>query len=343
MSTDRRTLFDVSWRGIARVAIALALVWAWLQVWQFLMVIVVSIVIAAALDPAVRWLERKRLSRSVAALAVMVLVTAVIAAMVTASWVTLRAQSRVVVQRVTESADQLRASFPMVEYLLPSGNQGGTDGLTQYAVAVARSTTTAVGMIVLALVLTVYLLIEWKATLEWLMAFVPERHRSKTRRTLADAREIVFRYVTGSVIASVITAIVTYLVLAWLQVPAALVLALVSGALNFIPIIGFILSSVLAAVLAATVSTNVLLLVIAFYLVFNAVESYVIAPKVFGYEMELSNLAVLVAVIVGAELAGVMGALLALPIAAIYPAIERIWLGERLGADTVEIHQRLSA
>ena len=343
MTTDRRSFFDVSWRAIGKVLIALALVWAWFQVWQFLMVIIVSIVIAVALDPAVRWLERHRLSRSAASVGVVLLVTAVIVAMVAASWVTLRAQSRLVFQRLTESVDQLRASFPMLEYLVPSGTEGGADGVTQYAVSLARSTTTAVGMFVLALVLTVYLLMEWKATLEWLMAFVPERHRTKTRRTLTDAREIVYRYVVGNVIASVITAIVTYIVLAWLNVPAALMLALISGALNFIPVIGFILSSVLAAMLAATVSMNVLLGVIAFYLIFNTIESYLIAPKVFGYEMELSSLAVLVAVIVGAELAGVMGALLALPIAAIYPTIERIWLRERLNSDTVEIHQKLSA
>jgi predicted PurR-regulated permease PerM len=343
MTTDRRSLFDVSWNAIAKVLIALALVWAWFQVWQFLMVIIVSIIIAVALDPAVQWLERHRLSRSTSAFGVVLLVAAVIIAMIAASWVTLRAQSRLIFQRLDESIDQLRASFPMIEYVLPSGSEGQADGLGQYAMVFARSTTTAIGMIVLALVLTVYLLIEWKSTLEWLMAFVPERHRTKTRRTLADAREIVCRYMVGTVIASVITAIVTYIVLAWLTVPAALMLALISGVLNFIPIIGFIMSSVLAAVLAATVSTNVLLLVIGFYLIFNAVESYLIAPKVFGYEMELSNLAVLVAVIVGAELAGVMGALLALPIAAIYPTIERIWLRDQLNSDTVEIHKRLSA
>jgi predicted PurR-regulated permease PerM len=66
-------------------------------------------------------------------------------------------------------------------------------------------------------------------------------------------------------------------------------------------------------------------------------------PKVYGRELELSKLAVLIAVAVGGQLGGVMGALLALPIAAIYPIIERIWLREQLEADTVEIHKRLSA
>ena len=100
---------------------------------------------------------------------------------------------------------------------------------------------------------------------------------------------------------------------------------------------------VLAALLAATVSPATVLAVVVFYLVFNALESYVIIPKVYGHELELSNVAVLIAVAVGGTLGGVMGALLALPIAAIYPTIERIWLRQRLSGDTVEVHQRLSA
>ena len=60
MTTDRRRLFDVSWRAIAKVLVAVALVWAWFQLWQFVMVIVVAIIIAVALDPVVRWLERQR-------------------------------------------------------------------------------------------------------------------------------------------------------------------------------------------------------------------------------------------------------------------------------------------
>ena len=342
MTTDRHSLFDVSWRAIAKVIVAAALVWIWLQLWPFFMVLVLSIVMAIALDPAVRRLERARLSRSVSAVAVMLLVVVALVSMIGASWITLRNQSRLIVERLTDSAQQVRASFPVVEHLVPSGGQNGGDGFSAYALALARSTTTAAAMIVLALALTVYLLIEWKRTLEWLMAFVPEAQRTKTRRTLAEARGIVFHYAVGNAISSAITGAITYAVLAWLEVPAALMLAIISGVLNFIPVIGFILSSVLAALLAATVSTNALLGVIAFYLGFNVIESYLIAPKVFGHEMELSKLAVLIAVIVGAELGGVMGAMLALPIAAIYPSVERIWLRDRLG-DTVDIHKRLSA
>jgi predicted PurR-regulated permease PerM len=338
-----RIAFDISSRAIIKVLIAAAMVWAWLQLWHFVMVIFVSIVLAIALNPAVHWLEQRHLSRSIGAFVVMGLLAAVCGALIAASWVTIRNESQLIIERLTEFSNQVRSSVPMVGYVFPQDPQASAAGIGEFAFGVARSASAAVGMIIVALVLTVYLLVEWKRTLEWVLAFVAETHRPKVRRTLDEAQDIVFRYAVGSAIASVITGIVTYAVLASLNVPAALLLALLSGLLNFIPIIGFLLSALLASVLAAAVSTKVLLVVIAFYLLFNLVESYYIAPKVFGHELELSNLAVLLAVIVGAELAGVMGALLALPIAALYPTIERMWLRNQLGPDTVDRHRRLSA
>ena len=83
------------------------------------------------------------------------------------------------------------------------------------------------------------------------------------------------------------------------------------------------------------------MLVIGLYIAYHFIENYFIAPKVYGNQLRLSNLAVLMSFAVGAELGGVIGALLALPIAAAYPAVERIWLRERLEEDTVEKHTRL--
>ena len=342
---ESRAAFDVSWSAIAKVLIALALVWVWLQLWHFVLVIIVSIVIAVALHPVVRWLERRGVSKGVGAFAVVLLVAVLCAVMLAASWVTLQNESRLIVQRLTELSQQMRAWFPLVTQILPetSGGGGQSSGLSPFVMGFAQSAVSAATMILMALVFTVYLLIEWKPTLEWVLAFVPERHRSKVQRTLDESRDIVYRYAVGNAIASFITGIVTYFVLVALNVPAALVLAIVSGVFNLIPVIGFIASAVLAAVLAVTVSTNALILVIAFYIVFNILESYLITPKLFSHELEISDLAVLLAVVAGSELGGVIGALLALPIAAIYPCVERIWLRERLSGDTVDIHKRLSA
>jgi len=340
MTTDRRRLFDVSWRAIAKVLVAVALVWAWFQLWQFVMVMVVAIIIAIALDPVVCYLERYRVPRWLGACGSVMLLAALAAAMIGAGWVSIAQQSRFIADNLIEFSRQIRASFPAIERLLPTAEQGG---LGQYALTFGRSAANAVAMFVVALVLTVYLLIEWKSTVEWLMAFVPQDHRPKVRRTLADARATVFSYVVGNALTSVITAVATFVALVLLKVPAALVLAIIAGLFDFIPVVGFLLSLGITALLAATVSVTAVWGVIAFYVVFNAVENYFIAPKIYGHELELSKLAVLIAVAVGGQLGGVMGALLALPIAAIYPIIERLWLRDQLNSDTVEIHKRLSA
>ena len=81
---------------------------------------------------------------------------------------------------------------------------------------------------------------------------------------------------------------------------------------------------------------------IAVYAGYHLAENYYIGPKVYGDRLRLSNLAVIIAFAVGAEIGGVGGALLALPIAALYPVIERVWLKEYLGRDAIETHRRLA-
>src|SRR5207237_777070 len=70
-------------------------------------------------------------------------------------------------------------------------------------------------------------------------------------------------------------------------------------------------------------------------------ETYLVSPYVYGDRLKLSNLAVILAFAVGAEIAGVIGALIALPLAAAYPAVERIWLKDKLAEDTVRAHRAI--
>src|SRR5207237_4085492 len=91
---------------------------------------------------------------------------------------------------------------------------------------------------------------------------------------------------------------------------------------------------------ALTVSPGSAIVVAVCYVAYHLVENYWIAPRVYGDQLALSNVAVVLAFAVGAELAGVVGALIALPLAAVYPAVERIWLREEL-ADTVKEHAKI--
>ena len=96
-----------------------------------------------------------------------------------------------------------------------------------------------------------------------------------------------------------------------------------------------------AARMMAGTAASVAFTVLALYIVYHAIENYVIAPLVYGDRLRLSNVSVVLAFAVGAELAGVVGAVIALPIAAAYPAIERIWLKNRLGNQVIAEHEAL--
>jgi predicted PurR-regulated permease PerM len=108
-----------------------------------------------------------------------------------------------------------------------------------------------------------------------------------------------------------------------------------------VPVVGFIVSATPAILLALMVSPTVAMTVAAIFASYHFIENYFVAPKVYGDRLRLSNVAVLVAFAAGAELAGVVGALLALPFAAAYPAVERIWLQDKLGEEVVERHAKI--
>jgi predicted PurR-regulated permease PerM len=127
-----------------------------------------------------------------------------------------------------------------------------------------------------------------------------------------------------------------------LHVPAALLLAVIAGLADFVPVLGFIASAIPAVALALTVSPRTAMLTLALWVVYHGIENYLIAPWAYGKRLKLSDLAIILAFVVGAELAGVIGALIALPIAALYPTIERLWLREQLPRETVAEHRALS-
>ena len=163
------------------------------------------------------------------------------------------------------------------------------------------------------------------------------------RQTATEARIAALVYVRGNVATSVIAASCTYIAMLLLHVPAALLLGVLAGILDFIPVLGVILSTFPAVLLGLTVSVWAAAGVVIFHAGYNVVENYYITPKVYGRELRLSSLAIIASFAIGAELGGVIGALVSLPMAAMYPAIERIWLGERIGPSTVEAHERIQS
>jgi predicted PurR-regulated permease PerM len=202
---------------------------------------------------------------------------------------------------------------------------------------------TAAAMTLFAFILTLYLLADGRSTYEWFFAYVPPAHRAKATETIAGVTEAVFAYVIGNLLTSLFAAAFVLVSLTLLKVPGAFMLAVLAGVCDFVPILGFFVALTVAALVALTVSPGTAVAVSGLYGLCHVIENYVIVPKVYGHNLKLSGVAVLLGLAIGAGLGGIIGALLALPVVAAYPIVERIWLRESLGKDVLAEHARLES
>jgi predicted PurR-regulated permease PerM len=210
-----------------------------------------------------------------------------------------------------------------------------------YAIRLGGVLVNAVLGSVVAFILTIYFLIEGRRTWQWLVAYAPRRNRQRVEETADAACAAVLHYVVGNVATSIFAGVTVLIALSLLHVPAALLLAVLAGVCDFVPVLGFIVSAVPAVLLALTVSPATAVIVAVVYASYHMAENYLIGPLVYGGQLRLSNLVVLLAFAVGAELFGIIGALLALPVAAMYPCVEDIWLRDYLARDAVDTHRRI--
>jgi predicted PurR-regulated permease PerM len=170
-------------------------------------------------------------------------------------------------------------------------------------------------------ILTIYLLIEGPGVGTALARLLPRRKRQGARRLVAEIGSQVGGYMRGQIITSSIAGVVSFLILLGAGIPNALALAVLAALTDAIPVVGFLLALVPAALIALTVSPLKAAIVVMAYIVYNQVESSLIAPRVYGNALGLSLSVIVISLLIGAELMGILGAVLALPVAAAIPSI----------------------
>ena len=109
---------------------------------------------------------------------------------------------------------------------------------------------------------------------------------------------------------------------------------------DIVPVLGFLISISVATLLALTVSAKTALIVIVLHVAYMLFENNVLIPKIYGANLRISSLTVLVSILAANTVAGIAGMVMILPIVASYPIIERIWLRRAIGDVTVDKHQK---
>jgi len=292
-----------------------------------LVLLLVAAFIAIGLDPAVRWLVRRGLSRPVAVAVIAVIALGLFAGFVAAAFPPLAKEAGQLAQSGPRYArdlqDQhntlgrLNAKYHATERI----QQALQNGLTVKTAGGLLSAGTAVlsftFQLLVTLVLVVYFLADLPRIKQVLYRLVALRHRPRFG-LLAD--EVIFRvggYVLGNVATSIVAIVTSYILLLILGVPYALVLSVLTGILDLIPLVGSSVAGVVVALVAlAAVSPFAALVTVVFHVFYRLFEDYLLNPRVLRRTVDVSPLVTIIAVVLGGALLGIVGAVVAVPAAA---------------------------
>jgi predicted PurR-regulated permease PerM len=209
------------------------------------------------------------------------------------------------------------------------GNASSVLGFSDTALAITQSVITFIVAVVTIAFLTFFMLLEGPRWMERFYALLPESSQEKWRGIGRDIYHTVGGYVTGNLLISVIAGVSSTIVLLILDVPYAVALGLLVAILDLIPLAGATLAAIILTAVAFLTSIPAGIIVLAFMIVYQQIENHLLQPLVYSRTVQLSPLAILISVLIGAKIAGILGALAAIPVAGTIQVLLLAWLRGR--------------
>jgi len=290
-----------------------------------------AIFVALGLDPVITWLESKGMKRPLAITAVLVVLVGALALLGISFLPSLMSQAA----NFVENAPAIIAGFEQLPWLVALDlklggaitgalNNAGTfladstnwptmlGGVVQVGISIVTGITGGIVIVILSLYFT--------ASLTSFKRFVYSMVPGSKRQTFINISEqishAVGRYVLGQVSIAFINAALGFTFMLIAQIPYAGVLAAISFVLALIPLVGALSAATVVSVVALSVSPQLAVVAIVYYLIYMQIEAYVISPRIMNKAVAVPGAVVVVAALAGGTLLGVLGALVAIPVAA---------------------------
>ncbi|PXX71023.1 putative PurR-regulated permease PerM [Nocardia tenerifensis] len=338
---DRWSPFMIGMAGAAGVIVTVGFARLLLDARDALVLVVAALFLAIGIEPVVSWMTRHRVRRGVAVAIVFVCVLAGLAGFLAAAITPLIDQGRALIDHAPDQLRHLEDTYPIVRTTsarlhLDEKLREGIANDTSWTGGLLGAGKVVFGAItstVIVAVLTAYFSANFPTLRAYVYRFFPHARRPRAILIGDAIFAKVGGYVLGNLLISLITAVLTFIWLLAFDVPFALVLSVLVAVLDLIPLVGSTLAGVIIAVVALTVSLPVSLATVGFFIVLRLVEDYLLAPKIMGRTVQVPAVVTVVAVLLGGALLGIIGALLAIPVAAavlllieeiLFPRLDRI-------------------
>jgi predicted PurR-regulated permease PerM len=322
---NRRSPFFIGMTATAGVAITIGLIELLVKAGSILILVGMALFIAAGLDPIVSWLGRHRVPRWLGVVITLLGVAGILAAFLALAIPRITAETTTLVNQLPHYAKQLQdhnselgklnAKYDIQSRLSKLISSHGSS-LVGGVLSVAGVVVSAVSSFLLVFVLTVYFLGGLPRIKLFAYRLVPASRRPRTILLTDEIFSRVGGYVLGNVLTSLIIGVGTAVwMLAW-GIPYPLLLGMFVALIDLIPVIGSYVGGAAVVLTALTVSLPVAIATLVFMVLYKLAEDYFIVPRVMGRTVQVPATVTLVAVLVGGTLLGIIGALVAIPVAA---------------------------
>ena len=323
-------------RLIFRTVLMLVGVWLLYMLRDVVVLIFLSIVVAAVLNPVIDRLVHWRISRSLAVISVYLGVLAVLGFVIFLIVPPFGQQlndlfqnSSVYLAQLYQVLDYLNAHHIAVnkEALMPQisgGLSGSFSGIFDTTVSVVS------GLIsfIIFFFLSLYLSLEEKGIETFFLAVTPNEHHEYLRRLTTRMQIKISHWMVGQFLVMLTVFLMYWIGLSILHVPYALLIALAGGFLEIVPYVGPVMAAVPAVLVAFSVTPWLGFLTLAFYTVSHQIEGHVITPQIMKRTVGLNPVVVIIALLIGGKLGGVIGVVLAVPLATVLSVFLEEYLGE---------------
>jgi predicted PurR-regulated permease PerM len=291
-----------------------------------LVLVFLALFIAVGLEPVVGFGTRHRLRRSWAVALVVLAAVGVVALFVYSAISPIQKEIHQLTKRVPKWRAEIGSGKGTVGHLAKelhlsyyiSGSGSGTlaKGVASGALGAGEEVLTAASSVLIVIVLTIYFLAALPAIKRFMVHLVPHSRRERFGLLLDDVLAGVGGYLLANLFTSLVAGVGTFVWAEALGIPYAILLGLVVAIFDLVPVVGSTVGGVIVSLVALSVSLPVALATAAFYGVYRILEDYLLVPRVMRQAVNVSPVVTVLAVIMGGALLGIIGALVAIPIAA---------------------------
>ena len=326
---DKQTI-EISWRSLWRIVALAVFVVALYLMREAAVIVLLALVISTALHPPVAYLERKRIPRILGTIILFLAAFTLLAFIVYAMLPVVILELNSLIKDLSDLTNRFfgfRAPTEIVNLLTPNLNNL-TNILLSGSVPFLEILGRLVGgvtFVIAVLVLSFYLTVSREGVERFLRAVFPTAMEDKVLQLYGRTKRKIGRWFQAQIILSILIGSVTFIGLRLLGVEQALVLGVIAGLFELVPIAGPIFAGALAIVVAATQSLTLAFWVLIFFVAIQQLEGNLLVPLVMKKAIGIHPVIVLVALLGGAQIAGVVGMLLAVPVAVFLQEVAEDW------------------